>query len=196
MMTMNEIEKRLYKALGEDLFKVYSDGYILENRYSKTGINIDDIESYWFDEYDYLLFPVFEQQHPFSDGSEFMYKEKRRLMFMSPVFIEDEESDIKKYKLNTMLYYTPFDKPNVIISKKVPRGIVEVNKTIILKIMLSNGRVIPVLMDGNSIKCEEDGLYLENDGMLTPTVEYFNRSSSVARVLKEFGIECVDKPSE
>lgn len=196
MMTMNEIEKRLYDVLGNDLFKIYNDGHIIDNMYSNTEINIDDIEAAWFEEYDYLLFPVFEQQHPFSDGNEFMYKEKRRLLFMSPVIIGDPTIDIKKYKLDSMIYYTPFDKPNVIVSKKVPKGIVEVNKTNILKIRLSNGRTIPVLIDGNSLKCEEDGLYIENGGILTPTVEFFNRSSSVARVLKEFGVEFVEKPDK
>lgn len=196
MMTMNKIEEKLYKKYGSDLFIFYKDGYILENQYTSTGINIDDIESAWFDNYDYLTYPVFEQQHPLSFDKEFTYQEKRKLIFLSPVILDSESSDISKYKLDKIMYYTPYDKPNVIRRMMVPRGIVDVNKITILKIKLSNGRVIPVLTDGNSLKCEEDGIYIENDGLLTPTVDYFNRAACVSMVLKEFGVKFIDNPDK
>lgn len=188
MIKMNMIEKELYDALGDDLFRVYRDGHLLTNRYAKDGINLDEITGYYFETTSYLSYPVYHKREvaQFDESKEFVYDSDLSMIMISPVKIESLK-DLSRYGFNSLMFYTDYDDPILVQRKKVHSAPVSFDNISIVKVILDNQRELPILPDGNSKGLKQAGHMISNGLEKIEPVEFLNRSAMAARVLQAFG---------
>ncbi|MBP2101451.1 hypothetical protein ACFQOY_08045 [Enterococcus alcedinis] len=190
-MNRMKIEKQLFDQHGVELFKVYHKGYILPLENIQKGIAIHEIEEIWLEEYPYLSYPIFTQEPPVDEISKFTNEEQRCMVVISPIQISQKEVKLGAYGLNQLFYYSPFEEPDAILRINMPHSITDVIQVPVLKIRLKNQRIYPVFPEGNSIGCEEEGLFLREGEKYAPAIELDNRPMQIKQILEAFGVETV-----
>ncbi|MGX6978762.1 hypothetical protein ACWN8V_05835 [Vagococcus elongatus] len=194
MKLMNKIEQKLHDELGDLMHTVYRDGCILPNRSSKDGIDMDGITGYYFEPVTYLIYPIYHQLHPESvvDETGYVLDSELGMIMLSPVNINSQE-ELQKYGFNRLMFHTEYDSPTNVVRHEVHTAPVTLDKINILKLVLANGREIPVMPDGNSIGLAGKGYKIMNNSEPIEPVGFLQRSTIAAKVLRAFGIKVFEK---